>query len=233
MPRFGPSVVLLAFFAPAALAQADHAKFAPIRERMEQFIASDDIAGAVTVVGRKDGILHHEAVGHRDLRRAVPLDDADQRPRRRVEHAPAAGPVAHRRVDHADGSLERQLALRGPELAHDPAHHRELAAPGECGDPHLVAEPHHVLEPDRHERHPVHGDHGEVHLLTHRRHRGHHPHRARLARGVRAEEPEGLPPAYVHVDAADRLEAPERLAQPGGEDHGVGRRSGCGHVTEP
>ncbi len=58
-------------FLPLALrsnAQApDPAKFAPITERMQKYVDDGDLAGAVAVVGRKDGVLHFEAVGFRDL----------------------------------------------------------------------------------------------------------------------------------------------------------------------
>ena len=69
---------LLIFFALAvststAFGQADPSRFEPIRERMGKFVASDDIAGAVTVVGRKDGVLLHEAVGYRDLEAKDPM----------------------------------------------------------------------------------------------------------------------------------------------------------------
>lgn len=38
-----------------------------IKPRMQKFVDDADIAGAVTVVGRKDGVIHHQAVGFRDL----------------------------------------------------------------------------------------------------------------------------------------------------------------------
>jgi CubicO group peptidase (beta-lactamase class C family) len=44
-----------------------------IRARMQEFVSSQDIAGAVTVVGRADGVLHHEAVGFQDLDRKSPM----------------------------------------------------------------------------------------------------------------------------------------------------------------
>src|SRR5690349_21539924 len=38
-----------------------------IKPAMQKFVDSGDLAGAVTLVGRKDGVIHHEAVGYRDL----------------------------------------------------------------------------------------------------------------------------------------------------------------------
>jgi len=40
---------------------------------MQKFVDSRDIAGAVTVVGRADGIKHHTAVGYRDLGSKDPM----------------------------------------------------------------------------------------------------------------------------------------------------------------
>ncbi len=59
--------------AVAAAQSPDPAKFAPIRARMQQFVEANDLAGSVTVVGTKDGILHNEAVGFRDLEAKAPM----------------------------------------------------------------------------------------------------------------------------------------------------------------
>jgi CubicO group peptidase (beta-lactamase class C family) len=48
-------------------ADADTGKFSPVRARMQAFVDQQEIAGAVTVVGRKDGVLHHETVGRLNL----------------------------------------------------------------------------------------------------------------------------------------------------------------------
>lgn len=60
---------LLVFLPSVASAQqpADPAKLAAIAPAMQAFVDSGDLAGAVTVVGRKGGVVHHEAVGFRDL----------------------------------------------------------------------------------------------------------------------------------------------------------------------
>jgi len=46
---------------------ADPGKLAAIAPAMQAFVDSGDLAGAVTVVGRKAGITHYEAVGFRDI----------------------------------------------------------------------------------------------------------------------------------------------------------------------
>jgi CubicO group peptidase (beta-lactamase class C family) len=45
----------------------------PISARMTEFVDKGELAGAVTVVGRKDGILSHEAVGRLRLDRPEPM----------------------------------------------------------------------------------------------------------------------------------------------------------------
>src|SRR5437879_1671186 len=52
---------------------ADPAKLKAITPAMEKFVAEGDLAGVVTVVGRKGGIVHHEAVGYRDLDAKEPM----------------------------------------------------------------------------------------------------------------------------------------------------------------
>src|SRR5262245_27607813 len=63
-------VALLPFaFALVALVPAygDDRGATPVRARMQAFVDQGEIAGAVTVVGRKDAVLSHEAVGFQDL----------------------------------------------------------------------------------------------------------------------------------------------------------------------
>ena len=55
---------LVPAFAPAQPAPDD---FALIKPAMQAFVDANDLAGAVMVVGDKDGILYEEAVGFRDL----------------------------------------------------------------------------------------------------------------------------------------------------------------------
>jgi CubicO group peptidase (beta-lactamase class C family) len=55
------ALVLLAPASPPA--RADDGKFGPIRARMQRFVDDKEVAGAVTLVGRKDGVLYHAAVG--------------------------------------------------------------------------------------------------------------------------------------------------------------------------
>ncbi len=68
------ALVLPAVAPASAPAQApEPAKFAAVRERMQKFVDSGDIAGAVTVVGRKDGVIDLETVGYRDLETKAPM----------------------------------------------------------------------------------------------------------------------------------------------------------------
>jgi CubicO group peptidase (beta-lactamase class C family) len=63
-----PLALLLAVPAPAAPPQVPHPdQLDAIAPRMQKFVDSADLAGAVCVVGRKDGVIHESAVGSRDL----------------------------------------------------------------------------------------------------------------------------------------------------------------------
>src|SRR5205814_477690 len=50
--------------------------FEQVRERMQAFVDDKEVAGAVTVVGRKDGVVYQGAVGSLDLEsdKAMPKD---------------------------------------------------------------------------------------------------------------------------------------------------------------
>ena len=68
------SFLLLAFFALLpAVSPAQDLPFAGIKPAMQKFVDDGDLAGAVTLVGNKDGILNHEAVGQRDLADQSPM----------------------------------------------------------------------------------------------------------------------------------------------------------------
>src|SRR5262249_8832755 len=54
-------------------AEPNTAKLAEIRTRMQAFVDAAELAGAVTVVGRKSGIIHHEAVGSLNLESKQPM----------------------------------------------------------------------------------------------------------------------------------------------------------------
>ncbi|MDB5306120.1 MAG: estB 3 [Gemmataceae bacterium] len=64
-------LVLVPALAPAEPAAGG--RLGAIAPAMQKFVESDDLAGAVTVVGRKDGTVHHEAVGYRDLAAKDPM----------------------------------------------------------------------------------------------------------------------------------------------------------------
>jgi CubicO group peptidase (beta-lactamase class C family) len=58
---------------PARGDDSEADKLAKILARMQKFVDQKDIAGAVTVVGRKGGIIHHEAVGSLNLEKDQPM----------------------------------------------------------------------------------------------------------------------------------------------------------------
>ncbi|HEV3261016.1 MAG TPA: serine hydrolase domain-containing protein, partial [Gemmataceae bacterium] len=51
----------------------DFSRLAKIHAQMQAFVDRHEIAGAVTVVGRKEGVLSHEAVGQLSLEKRQPL----------------------------------------------------------------------------------------------------------------------------------------------------------------
>ena len=61
------SLVLVSGLVAAPPAVPHPEKLDAIPPRMQKFVDAGDLAGAVCVVGRKDGIVHESAVGHRDL----------------------------------------------------------------------------------------------------------------------------------------------------------------------
>lgn len=69
------SLLLLALlFLVVALAPAQTPDALPaIKPAMQKFVESGDLAGAVTLVGRKAGVIHHEAVGYRELEHKDPM----------------------------------------------------------------------------------------------------------------------------------------------------------------
>ena len=57
----------------SAQSPADPAKLAAIKGRMQKFIDEGELAGVVTVVGRKDGVVHHEALGLASIEAKTPM----------------------------------------------------------------------------------------------------------------------------------------------------------------
>ena len=74
-----PRTCLLAVLPLLVLAAAiraedlDPAKLGKIKTAMQAFVDSNDLAGAVTVVGRKDGVVSYEAVGSLNLDKKTPM----------------------------------------------------------------------------------------------------------------------------------------------------------------
>jgi CubicO group peptidase (beta-lactamase class C family) len=58
---------------PAPGQSPDPGKLAAIKPAMQRYVDAGDLAGAVTLVGRSAGVVHHEAVGYRDLAGRDPM----------------------------------------------------------------------------------------------------------------------------------------------------------------
>lgn len=79
LDRYNPTSALLAVLLAAspAFAQSpavDPAKLKAIPERMQKFVDDGELAGAVTAVGRADGVLELDAVGFANLETKSPMD---------------------------------------------------------------------------------------------------------------------------------------------------------------
>lgn len=59
--------------ATSAADRVDAAKLAEIKVRMQKYVDEHEISGAVTLVGRRDQVLHLEAVGQRDIEHQQPM----------------------------------------------------------------------------------------------------------------------------------------------------------------
>jgi len=74
--RLAAWFLMAALIAPAAwlaAAELDRAALAKIPATMQQFVEAGQVAGAVTVVGRADGVLACDAVGWRDIEARQPM----------------------------------------------------------------------------------------------------------------------------------------------------------------
>lgn len=74
--RLPLSLALLALVPPLVAAPPDvphPEKLDAIGPRMQKFVDSADVAGAVCVVGRKDGVVHESATGLRDIAANAPM----------------------------------------------------------------------------------------------------------------------------------------------------------------
>jgi CubicO group peptidase (beta-lactamase class C family) len=77
-PSVGVAVIVGVMMAATVAGQerprlAQSEKLAAITAAMQQFVQQGEIAGAVTVVGRSSGVVHHEAVGWRDREARAPM----------------------------------------------------------------------------------------------------------------------------------------------------------------
>ena len=112
--------LLAPLFAVAALAPAqspaDPQKLAAVKAGMQKYVDSNDIAGAVTVVGRKDGVLALDAVGHRDLAAREPMQK-DTLFRIASMTKPVTALAVMILVDEGKLSVEDDVAKHLPEFA--------------------------------------------------------------------------------------------------------------------
>lgn len=112
--------LLVPLVAAAALAPAqspaDPQKLGAIKARMQKFVDDGDIAGAVTVVGRKDGVLATAAVGHRDLAAKDPMRD-DTLFRIASMTKPVTAIAVMILADEGKLSVEDDIAKHIPEFA--------------------------------------------------------------------------------------------------------------------
>jgi CubicO group peptidase (beta-lactamase class C family) len=58
---------------PARGGEPESAKLAAIRTRMQEFVGKGEIAGAVALVGRRSGVISHEAIGMLNLESKQPM----------------------------------------------------------------------------------------------------------------------------------------------------------------
>src|SRR5262245_40830073 len=64
---------LVPALAPAQPPVAHPEKLADIKPAMQKFVDSGDLSGAVTVVGRKDGVVAYDVIGQRDIAAKKPM----------------------------------------------------------------------------------------------------------------------------------------------------------------
>jgi CubicO group peptidase (beta-lactamase class C family) len=108
-------LLLVPALAPAQ-SPADPGKLAAIKARMQKFVDSGDIAGAVAVVGRKEGIVSFDTVGYRDLAAKDPMHkDTLFRIASMTKPVTAIGVMML--VDEGKLSVEDDVARHLPEFA--------------------------------------------------------------------------------------------------------------------
>jgi CubicO group peptidase (beta-lactamase class C family) len=71
--RFALALVVLLGASFANAADLDPGRLKLIRAKMQEFVDQGELAGAVTLVGRHDGVASLEAVGYRDLDKKIPM----------------------------------------------------------------------------------------------------------------------------------------------------------------
>ena len=66
-------LTIVAALATVSRVHAQDDRFAPISQRMEEFIAAGEITGAVTLVGEQGQVVHLGAVGQADIEKQTPM----------------------------------------------------------------------------------------------------------------------------------------------------------------
>ena len=86
-----------------------------VRQALEPFVASSELSGAVAVVGRKSGVLAHEAIGIRDMGTGDPMPK-DALFRIASMTKPMTALVVMQLVDEGKIDLDAPLAQYLPEF---------------------------------------------------------------------------------------------------------------------
>jgi CubicO group peptidase (beta-lactamase class C family) len=109
-------LLLVPALAPAQPQPAAAAKLKAITPAMAKYVGDGDLAGVVTLVGRTDGVIHHEAVGYRDLDAKDPMT-ADALFRIASMTKPITAIAVMILVDEGKVNVEDDLAKHLPEFA--------------------------------------------------------------------------------------------------------------------
>jgi CubicO group peptidase (beta-lactamase class C family) len=73
LPHWILAFFLFAFLVQPVRADVDASKLGQVKAKMQVFVDQKDVAGVVAVIGRRSGILSHEAVGSLNLAKGQPM----------------------------------------------------------------------------------------------------------------------------------------------------------------
>lgn len=131
-----PLLVFTLLSAVPAFAQSpDPAKLAAITARMQEFVTSGELSGVVAVVGRKDGVVYHEAVGNGTIDPKSPMAK-DALFRIASMTKPVTAVAVMILADEGKLSVDDRVEKHLPEFKG-----QKLMAQGADGKPVLVAPP--------------------------------------------------------------------------------------------